>query len=777
MAALTLWGGGILLLVLQSMAFGVSGSLAFLHNVSETVKDDIKEGIQELLHKRQNTHPCSSSSLRLPSAWAATNPYSFPETACVVQMALGLIKEAPTTQPTPQDRLKHILHQTPQQSEVDTRGPAYAFDLVRNSTSGGPFIVNPQIPPVGTAAHRKLSETGEFAKLAPLDAIRTTAAFAATPQDTIVTIGSEAVYTGYQGTINATNFYLNFYSSYSNPSITKFRLQTGTYTVQNTTGNFNLFAICQAIVRSHFDVDFGGSTIIFADGTLGGVFFGNCYNISAYNATFYYVISQNPWYQATLSDISSNGLTWNITVQDGYPIDQVVAQGSPLCVAWDPNTRLPRKNSSDIYVGSTTSLGGRTFQMKFAYVVVGVFKGDFITCRTGRGNHGILPWYNQDSTFRDFTIYNSQIFGIYEETGSRNTYINNKVIPYPFPVGSGGTREAPLQSALADGFHSSGSFVGPTLIGNTFLNMGDDGIAIHGRYYLVVATDKPQGVITVSTLCGYPCDRLYRGNSLLAYLNTTQRLGFTKMLSVTQLSASPLPAGTQSVTFPNINLDQSGYLNITIDCWPPAYDNLTFDSVVTSLDNQGNGFTLINNTVAYNRGRGTLLKANNGLITGNQFIQPKFIAAQITPEFFFEEADFSSNLVIDGNIFDSYFGGIEIAFIDDHNNFNPGKFQNHVNINITNNIIRNAADQPLLITSSAGVVVRNNTFDSVLCYPYTFGAALPFVPTPQPPIYLAYSSNLQFSGNSYIVPPNCTYGNFTSPIQTYQNTVTGLSIQ
>ena len=37
------------------------------------------------------------------------------------------------------------------------------------------------------------------------------------------------------------------------------------------------------------------------------------------------------------------------------------------------------------------------------------------------------------------------------------------------------------------GFHASTSFVGPTLINNTFSNNGDDGIAIHGRYYLVVA--------------------------------------------------------------------------------------------------------------------------------------------------------------------------------------------------------------------------------------------------------------------------------------------------
>lgn len=90
--------------------------------------------------------------------------------------------------------------------------------------------------------------------------------------------------------------------------------------------------------------------------------------------------------------------------------------------------------------------------------------------------------------------------------------------------------------------------------------------------------------------------------------------------------------------------------------------------------------------------------------------------------------------------------------------------------------VQNAADQPMLITSSTNVVVTGNVFDSVLCYPFTNGAADAFVPTPQPPIFVATSSNLYFSGNSYIVPANCTYGNFTSPIQTYGNTVTNITI-
>ncbi len=44
-----LWGVSILLLVLQSMVFTVSGSLAYLHNVSQTVKGDIK--VSNLLSK------------------------------------------------------------------------------------------------------------------------------------------------------------------------------------------------------------------------------------------------------------------------------------------------------------------------------------------------------------------------------------------------------------------------------------------------------------------------------------------------------------------------------------------------------------------------------------------------------------------------------------------------------------------------------------------------------------------------------------------------------
>ena len=65
-----------------------------------------------------------------------------------------------------------------------------------------------------------------------------------------------------------------------------------------------------------------------------------------------------------------------------------------------------------------------------------LFKLQYTCCLACRLKHGLPA---------------SAVFGIYEETGYNNTYINNRIIPYPSPVGSGGAQQAPLQSSTADG--------------------------------------------------------------------------------------------------------------------------------------------------------------------------------------------------------------------------------------------------------------------------------------------------------------------------------------
>ena len=78
-------------------------------------------------------------------------------------------------------------------------------------------------------------------------------------------------------------------------------------------------------------------------------------------------------------------------VQDGYPTDYVTDYYQALCVPWDPATRLPLQNTSDIYPtpGATTSLGGNDFQFQFNYANFGISVGNYIT--VGHPGHSV-PW-------------------------------------------------------------------------------------------------------------------------------------------------------------------------------------------------------------------------------------------------------------------------------------------------------------------------------------------------------------------------------------------------
>lgn len=76
-------------------------------------------------------------------------------------------------------------------------------------------------------------------------------------------------------------------------------------------------------------------------------------------------------------------------VQDGYPTSYVTNYYQALCVPWDPVTRLPKQNTSDIYPtpGQTTALGGSNFQLNFNYDNFGVQIGDYITVRRPPAQH------------------------------------------------------------------------------------------------------------------------------------------------------------------------------------------------------------------------------------------------------------------------------------------------------------------------------------------------------------------------------------------------------
>lgn len=82
-------------------------------------------------------------------------------------------------------------------------------------------------------------------------------------------------------------------------------------------------------------------------------------------------------------------------------------------------------------------------------------------------------------------------------------YLNNTLVPWPEPVGS--NKLPVLLSSNADGIHSLGASLGPTVIGNTLANSGDDAIAIHGLYFTVAKVGHQAPIILNDHLCRVGC--------------------------------------------------------------------------------------------------------------------------------------------------------------------------------------------------------------------------------------------------------------------------------
>ena len=64
-------------------------------------------------------------------------------------------------------------------------------------------------------------------------------------------------------------------------------------------------------------------------------------------------------------------------------------------------------------------------------------------------------------------------------------FLDNTLSPYPGQIGDGA--QSALLASNGDGIHSLGATLGPCVRGNTLVNMGDDGITVHGLFFLVAA--------------------------------------------------------------------------------------------------------------------------------------------------------------------------------------------------------------------------------------------------------------------------------------------------
>ena len=122
--------------------------------------------------------------------------------------------------------------------------------------------------------------------------------------------------------------------------------------------------------------------------------------------------------------------------------------------------------------------------------------GDLLGCRPRATDYTFHVKNCSGCTFDSISLLGGPGFGLFEDGGGSlpNKFSRCSILP---PPRSSGAVHAPVLSTAADGLHSSQATRGPIIESCSFQRMGDDGIAIHGAYQLVVASPAVSGDVSI----------------------------------------------------------------------------------------------------------------------------------------------------------------------------------------------------------------------------------------------------------------------------------------
>lgn len=130
-------------------------------------------------------------------------------------------------------------------------------------------------------------------------------------------------------------------------------------------------------------------------------------------------------------------------------------------------------------------------------------------------------------------------------------------------------------------------------------------------------------------------------------------------------------------------------------------------TLICSANRIGNGFSIRNCQVGFNRSRGILVKAGHGVIADNLIEGSVMTGILISPEYWWLEAGLSDELVISGNRIEGG-RGMGIAVMAEGGNHVLAQAGTFRNIRVTGNTIKGGASPGLLLTSIRGLSEEGN---------------------------------------------------------------------
>ena len=434
----------------------------------------------------------------------------------------------------------------------------------------------------------------------------------------------------------------------------------------------------------------------------------NCQNLNIKGLTIDY--DPLPFTQGRIVSMSEDKMTHIIQLFDGYP-----THGKISCKKYEifkPDTHTLRYGSyfngeiEKLSSGELKYTKAQTFASRAAPEMVGdLIVTDFKSNYKGIIGHAVFIKKSKKTILDSVTLFGSNVFGFFEEECDESQYRHCVVDRRPPLTDLKERAYKRLRSTNADAFHSKHAVVGPAYLNCTARFQGDDCFAINGDFHMVVQSKgKRIRVLAKRELDIEAGDSVQivddNGNRLPdAYVESVKRVGLATKEEQERVANLPMHKGLKN--------SFSGAYEIELD----HTVSLGFASAVCSANRIGNGFRVIGCHLGFNRSRGILVKAGNGIIQDNQIDNCWMESIKLTPEFWWMEAGCSRSVTIKDNVILNS-GGHAISVVSKTREDRISPAGIHQNILITNNTIGNSRSPQILVTSTNGLVIKNNKIEA-----------------------------------------------------------------
>ena len=490
-----------------------------------------------------------------------------------------------------------------------------------------------------------------------------------------------------------------------------------------------------------------GVTLIFNNPFKNSIRFSQCHNVTLRGATL--LRDPMPFSQGKITAFNDNSV--DVQIDAGYPMG---VENARLF----PSVSLNLYDSNRHWLASTSKnkkpfmkLGPDTFRF---FPGGGKIKADegwavgAPVAWRGRGGPDIGIDGCGGMKIIGVTIENGAGFCVREADGEGNDYYNYTITRGPKPPGATADQ---ILASNADGFHSYAMRHGPTLENCHFEAMDDDGIAIHGKYGLV---EEAQGN-DIIIRHGEKSEFARVGDTIRF---DDERGAFACEGKVTAIATDDNYTPTQDAPADLREFqgdENAGYYKVTLDQALPV----KFGWLADNANANGDGFTIRGCSVRYNRARGFLIKASDGLIENCSVEGSSQGGIVVSPEMeHWNESDFARNVIIRHNTLtneaigkkptSAQSGALTIEGYE-HGHFVPLP-GGHRNITVEDNTFNNNDGTQIVLTSAQDVTIQNNHFVSPMQHENPRGSGIGI--NPGALIWLTECSGVKISGNTVSNP-------------------------